>query len=67
MKWSAFEVRFFQLLKPTIECDKLQYKYTGIIVHQAFRLELLNAHPHMISTWRYYILVIPCAPVVCLI
>ena len=26
MKWNAFEASFFQLLKPTTKCDKLQYK-----------------------------------------
>ena len=34
MKQIAFEVSF-QLLKPTIKCDKLQYKYRDVIVLQA--------------------------------
>ena len=34
MEWSEFEVSFSQLLKPIIECDKLQYKYRDAIVHQ---------------------------------
>ena len=36
MKWSAFEVNLFQLLKPTIECDKLKHKYKDSIIHQAY-------------------------------
>ena len=35
MKQNVFKASFFQLLKPTIECDKLQYKCRDAIAHQA--------------------------------
>ena len=35
MKQIALEVSFFQLIKSTIECDKLHYKCRDTIVHQA--------------------------------
>ena len=35
MKQNALEVSLFQVLKPTIECNKLQYKCRDAIVHQA--------------------------------
>ena len=50
-----FEASFFQLLKPTIECDKLQYKCRDA------KLELLSTCPRTISAQWCYMLVIPCA------
>ena len=35
MKQNTFEASFFQPLKPTIECNKLQYKCRDAIVHHA--------------------------------
>ena len=35
MKQNALEVSLFQVLKPTIECDKLQYKGRDAIIYQA--------------------------------
>ena len=47
MKQNAFEANFFQLLKPRIECDKLQYKCVEMPLY--IRLELLSARPCMIN------------------
>ena len=38
MNQSAFELSFLQLLKPTVECDKLHYKHRDAFVHQAWAI-----------------------------
>ena len=62
MKQNTFERSFFQLLKPTIKCDKLQYICRDAFIHQ-----VLAAFCSPTQDKYTEVLHITCAPVVCLI
>ena len=63
MKQSTFELIFIQILKPL---NVISYNI-NIETPLYMMFELPCARPHTISAWRCYILVIPCALMVCLI